>query len=305
MATGTVFDIQRFCLHDGPGLRTAVFLKGCPLRCRWCSNPESQSFGPELLYAEDRCMGCGACAAACPRVLITPRPEGGVAIRREACDACGACEDVCPRGALFRKGRIMSVESVMAVVERDRPFYQSDGGVTVSGGEPFAQAEFLHALLLACKEAGLSTAVETTAIASRADIERCLPLADHMLIDLKHPTPAAYEQWTGADISAGWKDIGANIGTVFSSHAGARLRIPVIPGCNTDSDAAEGFAAFIAGLGKPEVELLPYHTFGESKYRMLGRPYPGEAIPVEEAFDAAERLQKFLQGRGIHAVLHG
>ncbi|MCL2001484.1 MAG: glycyl-radical enzyme activating protein, partial [Planctomycetes bacterium] len=142
---GVVYDIQRFCLHDGPGLRTTVFLKGCPLSCRWCSNPESQRFAPEMFFNASRCMRCGACAAACQNSAIQRMEDGGMELNRGACIACGACEAVCPMGALVGKGREMTAEEVLREVEKDRSFFEtSGGGATVSGGEPFAQPVFLR-----------------------------------------------------------------------------------------------------------------------------------------------------------------
>ncbi len=298
---GWVFDIQRFCLHDGPGLRTTVFLKGCPLRCRWCSNPESQRLKPEMFYNATRCMRCGTCIEACPQALLSRAEDGGVAMRRDACTACGRCADVCPMGALVRKGTDMTVEEIMRTVLKDRDFYtRSGGGLTVSGGEPFAQKDFLYDLLRAAKSANISTAVETSLHADWADIEPCLPLADHVLFDCKHPDTAAHKEWTGV----GLEKIMPNIEALSKSHPEAHLRIPVIPGCNTDAEAAEGFARLISNLGLT-VELLPYHVLGEGKYEMLAREYPGAAIRADKGMEEAKILQQRLCERGIDAEVHG
>ena len=297
---GRVFDIQRFSLHDGGGLRTTVFLKGCPLRCRWCSNPESQLPGNELFHFSGRCMGCGACIAACPRSLIAWAGIGeeGVSIRRDGCSACGKCVDACPKAALTIKGRRMAVDEVVGTVARDRLFHVvSGGGVTLSGGEPFAQAAFVRELLVRFEQEGVLTAAETSGAANWADIEPCLPLLDEIFVDLKHTDSARHAEWTGV----GLETMLPNIEKILRLHPRATLRIPVVPGFNTDGEAAAGFADFAIRLGA-EVELLPYHAFGEGKYRSLGRAYPGAGIDAGSAGADADRLADFLRGRGVHAV---
>lgn len=297
---GLVFDIQRFCLHDGPGLRTTVFFKGCPLRCRWCSNPESQHLAVELFYNETRCMDCGTCIAACPRSLIERKKGGGLSTRRKKCAGCGSCEDACPTRAIARKGQDMTVAAVLDLVLQDRDFYtRSGGGITISGGEPFLQADFLFDLLRASKEAGLDTAVETTLHAEWAEIERCLPFVDHVLFDLKHPDPAVHRRWTGVGLGK----ILPNMERLCAVHPDVHPRVPVVPGCNTDAGAAAGFAERMTGLDRT-VELLPYHTFGEGKYRMLGRAYPGKNIPGEQGLEHAGILRDYLRAHGINAEIH-
>ncbi|MDR1519866.1 MAG: glycyl-radical enzyme activating protein [Planctomycetota bacterium] len=296
--TGQVFDIQRFCIHDGPGIRTTVFLKGCPLSCRWCSNPESQRFGPEMFWNAERCMSCGACVAACPSGAM----GADARIRRDACVACGNCGAVCPMAALVGKGRGMTVAEVMREVERDRAFYASSGGgATVSGGEPFGQPNFLFALLSALRTAGIGTAVESCAHAEWDAIERCLPLLDHLMIDVKHTDTIIHEEWTGV----GLERIRVNTERIVARRGDVLFRIPVIPGFNGDADAAEGFADFFEGLEAARVELLPYHGLGEGKYGMLDRDYPGATIPASEAFAVAERLRDVLIGRGIAVEIGG
>ena len=295
---GVVFDIQRFCIHDGPGLRTTVFLKGCPLACRWCSNPESQSSAPELFHNADRCMQCGACVTACPSGAI----GNDIHIDRNICLACGGCETVCPMAALVVKGREMSPSDVLAEVEKDRPFYiSSGGGATVSGGEPFAQPDFLFSLLSAFKTAGIATAIETSLHAKWDDIDRCLPFLDHLIVDVKHFDSSVHEEWTGRRLDS----IRRNIEYLLSRRVAPLFRIPVIPGFNSSHDDAEEFADYFEELGIRKVELLPYHIFGEGKYGMLNRDYPGAAIPTEEAGIAADRLCGILHKRGIEASIGG
>jgi len=295
-----VFDIQRFCLHDGPGLRTTVFFKGCPLRCRWCSNPESQRQAADLMHNAARCMACGACAAACPHGLIATKERGGPELDRKACVACGACCDVCPTGAMFRKGRDMTVDEIVAAALRDSVFYaHSGGGLTVSGGEPLAQPDFLLELLGAAKDAALNTAMETTLHADWAVVERCLPFLDHVFFDVKHPDSALHAAGAGV----GLEKILPNAGRLCRVHPDPHPRIPVIPGYNTSEKAMEGFAELIAGFGRP-VELLPYHALGEGKYSLLGKPYPGDDIPADKGLEYAKLFQNYLRGRGIDADIH-
>ncbi len=295
---GRVFDLQRFCLHDGPGLRTTVFLKGCPLRCRWCANPESQRPEPDLLYNRARCMRCGACVAACPQALIEP-DAGGVAIRREDCDACGKCAEVCPTVSLVVKGREMTAAEVVGQVARDRGFYASSGGgATISGGEPFLQSDFLFELLAGLREAGIPAAVETTGCSDWNAIARCLPLLDCLLVDVKHVDSAKHREWTGI----GCEVILANVKKMRAAHPRVQIRLPVIPGFNADSDSAAQFAEFFVSL-RADVELLPYHVLGEAKYAMLGRTYPGADIAAANASAATKRLQEFLLLRGVDASI--
>lgn len=297
---GRIFDIQRFCLHDGPGLRTAVFFKGCPLRCRWCSNPESQSARKELFHNVQTCLRCGACVQACPRSNLIVGDAGPV-INRHGCVACGACEEICPKAAIIRKGNDVTAEEVLREVEKDRSFHEtSGGGVTFSGGEPFLQTGFLLELLTACRTAGINTAVETTAHADFADIEKALPLLDTVLVDVKHTVDAVHAEWTGVGVGL----IMDNVRRLARRHARVFVRIPVIPGFNTDADAFAGFAAFLGELALG-AELLPYHVFGEGKYRMLGRAYPGAGISSDDARGETERLRDYLADRGVKADIGG
>ena len=181
---GIIFDIQRFCIHDGPGIRTTVFLKGCPLRCIWCSNPESQQTGPQFMFSKDRCMGCMECLRACPE----HQPPSSASYLEGTCRLCGSCEAVCPRGAISQKGRIVSPAELVEELRRDAAVFSStSGGVTFSGGEPLMQADFLRQCLVLCKQAGMDTCLETTCYAPWETIYLCIPYVDHFLCDVKNP----------------------------------------------------------------------------------------------------------------------
>lgn len=300
-SVGCVFDVQRFCVHDGPGLRTAVFLKGCPLRCRWCSNPESQNAAPEILFNERRCIQCGTCVRGCPNGAI--RHEGGYPhINRKGCSVCGSCVRDCPTAALILKGGSMTAAQALEQALRDADvFASSGGGITVSGGEPFSQPEFLYELLDLCHVAGVSTVVETSSAARWKDIERCLPLLSLVFCDVKHTDPKVLKEWTGAD----FRQLEQNISGIVKTHPHVRIRVPVIPGFNTSGQSFAGFAGFFQGLGITEIELLPYHPLGEGKYEMLGRPYTGAPIDTKKAVPAARDFQRFLASRGIRAEISG
>lgn len=243
-------------------------------------------------------MGCGSCVSACPLSLIE-RSGDGIAVRRDACDACGKCADACPTGSLFRKGRDMPADEVVREVLRDGAFYaNSGGGATVSGGEPFAQKDFLFELLAALRDAGVSTAVETTAYVEWDALERCLPLLDCVLVDVKHVDDGKHREWTGA----GTGTILANIRKLREAHRDVRVRIPVIPGFNADADSRDRFGEVLPELAT-EVELLPYHVLGEGKYAMLGRIYPGAEISAANAAADAECLRETLRRRGVAASI--
>jgi pyruvate formate lyase activating enzyme len=266
---GVVFDVQRCSMHDGPGIRTTVFLKGCPLSCLWCHNPESQRFAPELALFTDKCAHCRACERACP--AAAHRFEGGVhTLERDACNQCGRCADACPAGALKRYGETMSAEEVVDIALRDAAYYrETGGGLTISGGEPFAQGAFLIEILELAKARSINTCVETCGQARWADIERARPLTDLFLYDIK-ARPEEHKKLTGAESGR----ILENLGRLMALGARVLLRCPVVPGLN-DEDA---HFAFLASLEKmyptlKGVEILPYHDMGRGKARAIGREY--------------------------------
>jgi pyruvate formate lyase activating enzyme len=263
---GRITEIQRFSIHDGPGIRTTVFLKGCPLHCWWCHNPETQHAAPQLAFTAATCIACGDCVAACPRGA---RSLGDLrAIDRSACVACGACATACPAGALELVGREVTVGEVIAEVERDRPFYQqSGGGLTLSGGEPLLQADFAVGLLEAARAAGLHTCVETCSQVDPAVLDRVLPLVDLFLCDFKETDPERHRTWTGV----GNQRILANLRRLHAAGAHLRLRCPIIPGLNDRAEHFAGIAALAGELAGIEgVEIMPFHRLGESKVDRFG-----------------------------------
>lgn len=286
MTTGTVFDIQRYSLQDGPGLRTLVFLKGCPLRCLWCSNPESQSRQPELLYDAERCVLCGACVRVCPVGAVSFNSEGTLSFDAELCSHCGSCVTVCPVNARRIAGETMTAAQVTDAVVRDAPFYRrSGGGVTLGGGEPTYQPEFALAILERLKRGGMDTAIETCGHADADMFMRVAGMADHVLFDVKHVDSSRHAELTGV----GNELILANLNALVCGHADVTIRYPLIPGCNDSRTDLRAFAALVLDLPRvPPVELVPYHRFGEHKYRLLRRRYrlagtmPAGAGTVEE-----------------------
>ena len=296
--TGICFDIQRFSIHDGPGIRTTVFLKGCPLSCLWCHNPESQARLSEVRIIETRCIHCGSCGAVCPQGLA-----GGPWLPDPArCERCGACAEACPTGARQLVGRSYSVDEVLDAVERDRPFYdESGGGVTFSGGEPLLQARFLLACLDAARRRGLHTAVDTSGFASRRTVLAVAALTDLFLYDLKVLDPARHLQFTGVPVTPILRNVQA------LDRAGARiwLRVPLVPGYTDDHENLASLGAFAAGLRHTRrLHLLPYHRLGADKYGRLGRPDRlGDVQPPSPA--ALEAAATYLRSFGLDVRVGG
>lgn len=286
---GICFQIQRYSIHDGPGIRTTLFLKGCPLRCLWCHNPESQRKSPVRMLDADKCLKCGACAANCPTGALLCEDDGTVSHDPSFCGGCGKCAAACPTGALDISGKWYTAEALAEIALRDEVFFdESGGGVTVSGGEPLAQAEFLSELLGYIKARGVRTAVDTCGYAQRADLERVLPLTDLFLYDLKCADSERHRALTGV----GNERILENLR--FLSESGANIwgRMPIIPGLNDEPETVLDGLRVFARAGVERVHLIPYHGAGQYKYDRLGEKYTlGETrAPEADKMEAYRRM---------------
>ena len=286
---GLIFKIDRFCLQDGPGIRTMVFMKGCPLRCRWCSNPESINPYPEIIVNDIRCTKCGRCVEVCPQDAISLE-QSIRKINRLKCDNCLKCADVCPTQAIKAVGQYISVEEVMREVKADEIFYNnSGGGVTVSGGEPLMQRRFVNELLKECKLEGIGTAIETTGYTSKEIFEEALSYIDIVLFDIKHLTSMAHKKGTGKSN----KRILENL-YLISNMARIWLRFPIIPGYNDTKENIHNVIELAKNIGAEKVSLLPYHTYGVIKYKQLGRRYRLKGLKSPDDDNTGEIQKDFL-----------
>ncbi|MFZ5832666.1 MAG: glycyl-radical enzyme activating protein [Planctomycetota bacterium] len=298
--TGKIFDIQRFSIHDGPGIRTTVFLKGCPLRCIWCGNPESISPDPLLSYLPEKCIACGACMKVCPENAITADAAGKAAIDRARCTGCGRCPKVCDPKALEMVGREATVEEVLQVVVRDRAYYkESGGGMTLSGGEPLLQPDFAEGLLHAAKVEGLHCCVETSGYAAWSELERVQPLVDLWLFDYKETDPNLHFKFTGR-----WNEqILENLKKLHDSGSKILLRCPMIPQHNARRGHLEGIAALAHKLPKLEgVELLPYYDLWRAKLPRMGLTSELPTTVKPPSRETLEGWNGFLRERGVRVV---
>ena len=277
---GLFFNIQRFSIHDGPGIRTTVFLKGCNLRCFWCHNPESRSPRPQMQFFQEKCILCGRCVEVCPRgaQLIV---EGTRIFDRSACDDCGLCAEECFAKALVESGEVKTTAEVFAEIQKDAVYYHnSGGGVTFSGGEPLLQLDCLVELLSACKQAGYHTAVDTAGSVDWERFAAVLPYTDLFLFDIKAWDEDRHKKAVGA----GSARIHHNLLALGEHGAKIHVRIPVIPGVNADLVEMQAIGAFLRQVkGLELVELLPFHHLGSGKYRSLGLEYPTKALQTPSA----------------------
>lgn len=298
-----IFNIQRYSTHDGPGIRTVVFLKGCSLSCRWCQNPESRAHTRDLLFDARLCLaGCELCQQAAPQVI--ERALNGLLIHREKLNDAhlDALTDCCPTQALSVCGETQSVNDIMATVLRDKPFYQrSGGGITLSGGEPFMNPQLAQALLKSSHQHGIHTAVETCLHVPWRYIEPSVPDVDLFLADLKHVDDAAFRQWTGGSA----RRVLDNLKRLAQAGKKITIRVPLIPGFNADEASIKAITAFAADeLNVSDIHFLPYHTLGMNKYHLLGEPYTAPEKPL----DAPQLLAfaaDFASQKGLTATLRG
>ena len=304
-AQGLVEDIDHFAVHDGPGIRTAVYLKGCPLHCTWCHSPETQSFSPELLYFPQKCTACGLCLKVCEPGALSPVEtqvvdvQGvlgcQVAVNWARCTHCGACAAVCYPGALKMAGKWMSAAQVVAEVEKDLPFFAaSGGGMTLTGGEATAQPVFAQQLLAGCRALGIHTALETNGCAPWKVYQSLLPLVDLFLYDIKHMDDASHRRLTGASN----RQALSNVSRLLQEGCRVIIRVPCIPGLNDDPANIDATAAFACQVGLRDIHLLPYNTAAGAKYQWLGKHYTLPEMAVQ-SIHKMEELAAICRSRGL------
>jgi pyruvate formate lyase activating enzyme len=297
-----VSNIQRFCVHDGPGIRTTVFLLGCPLRCRWCQNPEALNRQPAVMFNEGKCVGCAACVEACVQRATYRASDGRIQFDRARCITCGRCVLSCYYKARELSGRPYSVPALLQEILKDRVvFRNSGGGVTLSGGEPLIQAGFVAELLGGCRSRDVHTAVETCGAVAWSQFERVLPHVDLFLYDLKLIEAGKHEQWTGI----GNRTILDNARALAEAGKRIVVRVPLIPEVNDDDREFGAIARFAAGLaGVSELHILPFHQVGSSKYALVGKEYGMKDVPEENESRVA-RCRQIAEELGLRVSVGG
>lgn len=293
--TGVVFNIQKFSIHDGPDIRDTVFMKGCPLRCVWCSNPESQSIDPEISFNANKCIGteaCGDCVTLCPQHSVTPDEAGKIRIGRESCDSCKICAEACCAKALSVMGKEMTVDEVLAATQNQMSSWRANGGITISGGEPLMQAAFVTEVLRQCQMLCIHTAIETTGYSSWANLNQVAKHCDLIFYDVKIMNPEKHERYTGVRNTL----ILENLKLLSKTYPEKDLivRTPVIPGINDSEEDLREIVAFLKTLDHlTDYELLPYHAFGSNKYAQLGREYGLTGVKAPSKAEIEKRNQQF------------
>lgn len=299
---GLVYDIQRFAIHDGPGIRTLVYMKGCPLKCLWCSSPQTQKFSTEILYTESKCEKCLRCVDECPKKAIIFSDKEKIKIDRKLCNTCGQCVEICPNQALKLIGDQRTVEELFQDVMKDSNFYRrSNGGVTIGGGEPTMQHEFVAELLKKCKETYVHTALETCGYVKWENLEKILEYVDLLHFDIKHMDTLEHKKITGVP-----NELILENAKKAAKMRPIIIRIPLIPGYNDSEENLLNTGKFAAGLGENllRVELLPFHKFGTGNYEQLGREYELKDLepPSEEYMN---KLKNLVESCGVKVQVGG
>ena len=299
---GLVFDIKRYAINDGPGIRVTIFLKGCPLTCRWCHNPESISPRVQKMYTESKCIGCGECVDICP-VQACELTPAGIVTNEDVCENCGQCAEVCPAKATEMSGRYQSVTELLKVIEAERPFFEeSGGGVTFSGGEPLLYPKFLKQILDACGDAHIHRTIDTSGQAKTRTLLDVAKRCDLFLYDLKLMDSKKHEEWTGT----GNKRILKNLQALAKTGVDIQIRIPLIKGVNADKDNIEATAVYVAALPGPKrsISLLPYHDIARGKSAKLGMEYEPGDMATPDGKDLTRIIEQFA-AHGLTATIGG
>lgn len=291
MTKGLIFNIQKFSIHDGPGIRTTIFLKGCPLRCKWCANPESQSANVQILWDQKKCVHCLQCVKSCMHQAISCR-EGEIHIDEELCQGCLNCVSTCLQSALSNEGETKEIEEIVRIALQDKDFYEeSGGGITISGGEGMSQPDFLKELVKELKKHNLHLTIETTGYIPKETFHELAPLFDLLLFDVKHYDTNRHFEGTGVHN----EQIINNLKWAF--HQGLEIlpRIPVIPSFNDSIQDAAGLASLLTEIGLKKVQLLPFHQFGERKYEMMHKEYAYKNVRALQKEDLTEYQNEFIK----------